>query len=170
MGTEPVTAPIRSEHLELLPRIHELGHTATWIPTAPAPVVHEKIQEALEFLREELIPHAMAEEATLYPAVEGCMEAPGASDTMRRDHKEVMRLTDELAAIRDELTDPPTEAQRDRMAALLHGLHAILVLHFAKEEEIYLPILDSRLSPEDARRLFERVEEVTRLHRPVSLV
>jgi iron-sulfur cluster repair protein YtfE (RIC family) len=170
VGTELLTAPIRAEHLELLPRIQELGHTATWIPTAPAPVVHEKVQKALEFLRDELIPHALVEEETLYPAVEGCMAAPGATDTMRRDHREVMRLTDELSAIRDELADPPTEAQRDRMAALLHGLHAIVALHFAKEEEIYLPILDSRLSPAEARRLFDGVEEVTRRHRPVAVV
>ena len=170
MRTEVVTAPIRAEHAQLLPRIHELGHTATWIPTAPAPVVHEKISDTLEFLREELIPHAKAEEATLYPAVEGCMHAPGATDSMTRDHVEVIRLTDELSAIRDELAEPPTEAQGDRVAALLHGLHAIIALHFAKEEEIYLPILDSRLSPDEARRLFEDVEETTRLHRPLARV
>ena len=43
MATEPVTAPIRAEHRALLPRIQELGHTATWIPTAPPPVIHEKV-------------------------------------------------------------------------------------------------------------------------------
>ena len=170
MERELPTAPIRAEHAALLPRIHELGHTATWISTAPAPVVHEKVNQAVEFLRDELIPHAMAEESTLYPAVEGAMAAPGATDTMRRDHHEVLRLTDELSAIRDELVDPPTEAQRDRMAMLLHGLHAIVVLHFAKEEEIYLPILDRSLSADDARRLFERVEEMARIHRPVAMV
>jgi iron-sulfur cluster repair protein YtfE (RIC family) len=165
METEPLTAPIRAEHRELLPQIRELSHTATWLPTAPAPVVHEKVTVALEFLRDHLLPHARAEEETLYPAVEGCMAAPGATDTMRRDHKEVMLLVDELGAIRDALADPPTEAQRDRMAALLHGLHAILVLHFAKEEEIYLPILDRSLSPEDAAQLFERMEATARSHR-----
>lgn len=165
MATEPLTAPIRAEHRELLPRIHELGHTATWIPTAPPPVIHEKVTHALEFLRDHLIPHAIAEEETLYPAVEGCMSAPGATDTMRRDHKEVMRLVEELEAIRDMLADPPTEAQRDRMTALLHGLHAIIVLHFAKEEELYLPILDRNLSPEDAAQLFERMEGAAIRHR-----
>jgi iron-sulfur cluster repair protein YtfE (RIC family) len=167
MAIDLLTEPIRAEHRELLPRIHELGHTATWIPTAPAPVIHEKITLALEFLRDHLIPHAEAEEATLYPAVEGCMGAPGATDTMRRDHVEVMRLVDELAASREALADPPTEAQRDRMAALLHSLHAILVLHFAKEEEIYLPILDRNLSPEEAAQLFERMEAVATSGRPL---
>jgi iron-sulfur cluster repair protein YtfE (RIC family) len=156
-----LTEPIRAEHRELLPRINELGHTATWIPTAPPPVVREKVASALEFLRGELVPHALAEEETLYPAVEGCMQAPGATDTMRRDHVEVIRLVNELEVAHDEMLDPPTEGQRDRLASLLHGLHAIVALHFAKEEEIYLPILDRSLSAEDARQLFERLHEAT---------
>ena len=106
----------------------------------------------------------MAEEETLYPAVEGYMAAPGATDTMSRDHQEVVRLFEELAAIRDELADPPTEAQRDRMAALLHGLHAIVALHFAKEEEIYLPILDRGLSADEATLLFERMHASAQRH------
>lgn len=165
MATEPVTAPIRAEHRALLPRIQELAHTATWIPTAPPPVIHEKVTVALDFLRNDLIPHAIAEEETLYPAVEGCMAAPGATDTMRRDHKEIMRLAEELAAIKDELTDPPTEGQRDRMTALLHGLHAIVALHFAKEEELYLPILDRSLSPQDAAELYERMDQAAQKQR-----
>jgi iron-sulfur cluster repair protein YtfE (RIC family) len=161
------TEPIRAEHRELLPRIEELGHTATWITTAPAPVIHEKLSGTLEFLAGHLIPHAMAEEETLYPAVEGYMGAPGATDTMTRDHQEVMRLFEELVTIRDGLADPPTEAQRDRMAALLHGLHAIVALHFAKEEEIYLPILDRGLSPEEATSLFERMHKSAEAHHTV---
>jgi len=30
---------------------------------------------------------------------------------------------------------------------VLYGLYAIVKLHFAKEEEVYLPILDQRLTP-----------------------
>ncbi|HEY7526135.1 MAG TPA: hemerythrin domain-containing protein [Candidatus Limnocylindria bacterium] len=167
MTTQLPTDPIRAEHRELLPRIEELSHTATWITTAPPPVVHEKVNAAVEFLGDHLIPHALAEEETLYPAVEGCMGAPGATDTMARDHQEVMRLFEQLTTIRDELADPPTEAQRDRMAALLHGLHAIVALHFAKEEEIYLPILDHGLSPEEATALFERMHQATEAHHTV---
>lgn len=57
--------------------------------------------------------------------------------------------------------------QRDRLTALLYGLHAIVSLHFAGEEEIYLPIPDAALTPEDAERLFERMEQEADRHRPV---
>ena len=170
MTTVLLTEPIRAEHRALLPRIHELDVAGTWIPTAPPPVVHEKVTQAVDFLRDELVPHAHAEEEALYPAVEGCMQAPGATDTMSRDHVEIVRLTDELASVRDELEDPPTEAQRDRLASLLHSLHAIVVLHFAKEEEIYLPILDGCLSQASADELFERMHELThREHVPAAV-
>ena len=34
-----VTEPLRAEHRQLVPHIDELAHTATWVSTAPAPVV-----------------------------------------------------------------------------------------------------------------------------------
>lgn len=165
MITVALTEPIRVEHRELAPQIEELAHTATWVSTAPAPVVREKVQWALEFLRHHLVPHAMAEEEWLYPAVEGAMQAPGATATMRRDHDEVLRRVEALERLRDEIDDAPTEAQRDQLAAALHGLHAIVSLHFAKEEELYLPILDRTLTPDDAELLFERMAAAEARHR-----
>jgi iron-sulfur cluster repair protein YtfE (RIC family) len=165
MITAAATEPIRVDHRELAPEIDELAHTASWISTAPPPVVREKLQDAVEFLRYRLMPHASAEEAWLYPAVEGAMRAPGATETMRRDHDEVLRRLEALEQLRDEIDDAPTEAQRDQLAAALHGLHAIVSLHFAKEEELYLPILDRSLTPEDAELLFERMEAAERRDR-----
>jgi iron-sulfur cluster repair protein YtfE (RIC family) len=165
MITIPVTEPLRAEHRELLPRVDELGHTATWMSTAPVPVVRERLTHALEFLRHHLVPHALAEEETLYPAVEGAMEAPGATETMRRDHVEVLRRVEALEQLRDDFEEAPTEGQRDQLAAALHGLHAIVSLHFAKEEEIYLAVLDRSLTPRDAQLLFDRMEQATERHR-----
>ena len=160
------TGPIRAEHRELLPHIEALAHTAAWMRDAPGPVVREKLTHAVEFLQHHLVPHALAEEETLYEAVEGAMDAPGSTRTMQRDHVEVARMTEALAELRDELADPPSESQRDRLTELLYGLHAIVTLHFAKEEEVYLPILDEHLTMEDAAVLFERMEEATARHRP----
>jgi hypothetical protein len=40
----------------------------------------------------------------------------------------------------------------------LYGLYALVKVHFAKEEEVYLPILEERLSPEEAKEMFEAME------------
>ena len=161
----PPTQPIRSEHAELLPQIEQLRHTAAWMADAPTPVVREKVAHVVEFLEHHLVPHALAEDEVLYEAVEGAMGAPGASATMRRDHVEVERMTEALAQLRDDLTDPPSEQQRDRLTELLYGLHAVVALHFAKEEELYLPILDQALTVEDGERLMARMEEAAERHR-----
>ncbi|MBI3166382.1 MAG: hypothetical protein HYZ24_16985 [Chloroflexi bacterium] len=42
---------------------------------------------------------------------------------------------------------------------VLYGVYALVKLHFAKEEEVYLPILDQRLTPESAREMFEAMED-----------
>ena len=39
------------------------------------------------------------------------------------------------------------------------GLYTLVKVHFAKEEEVYLPILDARLTPDEARSLFEVMEQ-----------
>ena len=74
---------------------------------------------------------------------------------MRRDHVEVVRRVEALEQLRDDIDEIPTEAQRDQLAAALHGLHAIVSLHFAKEEEIYVSVLDRTLTPRDAQLLFD---------------
>ena len=42
---------------------------------------------------------------------------------------------------------------------MLYGLYTLVKVHFAKEEEIYLPLLDARLTPDEANRMFEAMEE-----------
>ena len=84
------------------------------------------------------------------------MSSPGATDTMRRDHVEVGRLTDELSALRVQIARGTiSERSRRDLRCVLYGLHAVVKLHFAKEEEIYLPVLERWLTPERAGKLFE---------------
>jgi hypothetical protein len=152
------TEPLRSEHLELLPHIAELGDLGDLVGTIPDDQLLARLSDAHEFLAGHLAPHAAAEEAVLYPAVEAAMRAPGATATMSRDHVDVRRRIDELAR---ELHDRgPVDATRaERLHRLLYGLHAVVTLHFEKEEEIYLEILDAALAPDEAEELFRRLEE-----------
>jgi hypothetical protein len=48
--------------------------------------------------------------------------------------------------------------QANDLRRVLYGLYGIVKLHFAKEEEVYLPLLDTRLTPEEAQAMFTAME------------
>jgi hypothetical protein len=78
---------------------------------------------------------------------------------MSRDHEEVYRLTEELGTLRVHRTQLSiTFVQVNALQRVLYGLYALVKLHFAKEEEIYLPLLDSKLTAEEAKAMFEAMD------------
>jgi iron-sulfur cluster repair protein YtfE (RIC family) len=144
------TDPLREEHRELLPHIEAFRTIADSVGEAAGDDLQRSVEEAHKFLTHHLIPHAVAEDRVMYPAVEQLMGAPGATATMSRDHVEVVALTRELGTL-----------SRDDHKALrrtLYGLYALVSVHFAKEEEIYVPLLDEKLTPDQAAELFKRME------------
>jgi iron-sulfur cluster repair protein YtfE (RIC family) len=154
-----LTQPLRDEHKELIPYIERLQTVADSISDAPIGAVRRGIDEAYEFLAQHLLPHAQAEEKALYPVVGRLMGAPEATATMSRDHVEVGRLVEELGSLRSHLEGETTSADQEKaLRRVLYGLYAVVKLHFAKEEEVYLPILDARLTAEEASRMFEAME------------
>jgi hypothetical protein len=42
---------------------------------------------------------------------------------------------------------------------MLYGLYAIIRLHFAKEEELYLPVVDAGLGTAEAAEMFRAMQE-----------
>lgn len=154
-----LTQPLRDEHKELLPYIELLQTVADSIGEAPIGSLRQGIDEAYEFLTHHLLPHAQAEEQALYPVVGRLMGASEATATMSRDHVEVSRLVEDLGSLRSDLVSEATSADQEKaLRRVLYGLYAVVKLHFAKEEEVYLPILDTRLTPEEAARMFEAME------------
>jgi iron-sulfur cluster repair protein YtfE (RIC family) len=154
-----LTQPLKDEHKELLPHIERLQTVADSIGASPIESVRRGIDESYEFLAQHLLPHAQAEEKALYPVVGRLMGAPEATATMSRDHVEVGRLVEELGSLRSHLLGKTTSADQEKaLRRVLYGLYAVVKLHFAKEEEVYLPILDARLTAEEANRMFEAME------------
>ncbi len=154
-----LTQPLRDEHKELFPHIEALKLAGISIHGTLSPASLDLINESYDFLTAHLLPHAQAEEAALYPAVQKVMGTPYATATMSRDHVEVKQLTRELGALRDQLTATEIGAkQANELKRLLFGLHTLVKVHFAKEEEVYLPLLDENLTPDNARELFEAME------------
>ena len=83
------TQPLRDEHKELIPHIEKILKVADSIPEAPLEQIRDGLEEVYEFLAYHLIPHAQAEDAALYPAVQRALGSLDSTRTMSRDHAEV---------------------------------------------------------------------------------
>ena len=155
-----LTQPLRDEHKELLPHIQQLQTVADEVGIAPILALRQSIDEVYTFLSQQLIPHAKAEDQALYPVVGRLMGAPEATATMRRDHVEIGRLIEELGVLRSSLKGESMDlSQEQGLRRVLYGLSALVTVHFAKEEEVYLPLLDRRLTPNEALTMFEKMEQ-----------
>lgn len=104
----------------------------------------EKLREMLGWLKEDLLPHAKAEESHLYSEVDRLAGSRGAqaTSTMLMDHASIQRLVEQLEEI---LADPTLHGDRhaDWVQMIGAQLEITLTMHFEKEEEVYLRLLDS---------------------------
>jgi iron-sulfur cluster repair protein YtfE (RIC family) len=165
--TEHLMDPLRDEHRDLLPHIQQLRTVADAVGEIRPLALTTLVDETLLFLQHHLLPHARAEEVVLYPAVGVAMGAAAATRTMSRDHVEVERLIDELASLRGKLDDDAGDDDLDRdLRRVLYGLYAVVRLHFAKEEEVYVPLLEEALDEPRAAALFSAMH--TAAHEPAA--
>src|SRR5512138_2790988 len=107
-----LTQPLREEHKELFPHVNRIRQVAEMIGEAPLSNIRRGVEEVYDFLANHLKPHAEAEDAALYPVVQQVLGSPDATKTMSRDHKEVGLYIDELAVLKEGLSEKPlTSAQ-----------------------------------------------------------
>lgn len=154
-----LTQPLRDEHKELMPHVETLKVAGDAIHEVLNSSDLASIDKASAFLTHHLIPHAKAEEKALYPVVRKVMGSKEGTSTMSRDHVEIERLTQELSLLQSKIAGTKiTVKQANALRRVLYGLYAIIKLHFAKEEEVYLPMLDAQLKPEEAKAMFAAME------------
>ena len=147
-----LTESLRHEHWQFANPIETIEETAAAVDEMPVTELRDRIDATYSFLVEQFIPHANAE-----VRVEWVIDAPHATATMVREHVEVTRLAQKLLALRERLVYAYFgPGQLRALQETLYDLHAILVLHRSKEDGIYLPLLDARISAEG----IEKVEAV----------
>jgi iron-sulfur cluster repair protein YtfE (RIC family) len=140
------------EHRELILEVDKLKSTAEMVGTMSLSDLRPKLVELEKFLVHGLIPHAIAEDEALYPLIASYIGVPDATKTMSRDHLEVMQLIERLHELVRSLKD------ERGLREVLYGLYAIVKLHFAKEEVVFLPILEENLTAEMDEAVFHRME------------
>jgi iron-sulfur cluster repair protein YtfE (RIC family) len=143
------TEPFRAEHEQLVAHIDHLAALAREIPTLSDEEREFTLGRVMDFLRGTLIPHAQAEEAVLYPAWARLVGFPDAAVPMVHDHEAIVERIDRL-----EHTDVE---DTDALQELLYALHALIGVHFRKEEELQLPAFDA--APEVAAEVLEQMGE-----------
>jgi len=104
------------------------------------------LREAHEGLTAHLVPHMDTVEAAVFPTLERLATPGGTTVPMVAEHREIRRLVARLGSF---IEDPLSHTDRVAVLTLrriLLRLHALLAAHLA-EEELYIPILEDRLTP-----------------------
>ena len=147
-GTEAMLRRFASEHDELREGVAMIRTTADILAADRPQEGLEALHRTFQFLTERLLPHERAEETELYPALVAPLGSSEATATMSRMHAEIQRLSRRIGSHLD-LIGPKGELSRDQIDDLLyslHGLHAVLRLHFVQEEENYFALVTNSMN------------------------
>lgn len=120
---------VEQHHAEMAGRLDLL--TADVVRAARTDRAESTRQELLSWLRDELVPHATAEEQTLYPAAAQIAETRLLVEAMLAEHVLIHRLVGDLEAATD-----PVEA-----AAFARALETVFDSHLEKENAQLIPTL-----------------------------
>lgn len=140
-GTDALLRRFDQEHATLRPALEDIRSVADALGGTPDPGVLDRLGAVHRFLAADLLPHERAEETRLYPALARALGGPEVTTTMSRAHAEIERLVRRLGRHLDlARADGLDPARLDDLRACLYGLHAVLTLHFAQEEEAYFSL------------------------------
>lgn len=138
-----LTRRFRAEHSELLPFVKRIRIVADRLDRAGPGAALTELREVHSFLVDRLLPHERAEEESFYPRVARLLGGDDPTGTMVRSHVEIRHLTRVLRGLLEDIEpEGPQPEDLPELRRVLYGLHAILTLHFAQEEEAYLSLVE----------------------------
>jgi heavy metal translocating P-type ATPase len=132
------------EHARLVPGLDELKALADELDELEPPVACARLKSSYSYLADELLPHEVTEEAEFYPIIAKEIGGEDPVGPMVRAHAEIKHFVRVLGQLIDDIpTSGVSPEDYAELRRVLYGLHAILRLHFAQEEEAYLSRADT---------------------------
>ena len=136
-----------TEHRSLAGGLRLLRTVADELDRVPLDQAREDLRTLVTFLRDDLLPHELAEDRQLYPAVARVVGGHDPTAPMSRAHREIAHEVAVVEGLADALgdADATDETGADivrELQRVLHGLDAVLRLHFAQEEQEYLSLAE----------------------------
>ncbi len=139
-----VSARLGREHRELMPVVDRIRWLADRLDELPPAVVRSEVEEVQRALIGRLLPHETSDDREMYPVVARLIGGRDPTAPMSRGHVEIGRLVNVLSRLLATMPERgPEPADLRHLRRVLYGLHAVLTLHFAQEEEAYLSLLDA---------------------------
>jgi Hemerythrin HHE cation binding domain len=133
--TTPITEPLRQEHRELMAHVEQIRAAARELPDLSPAERDALVGRITTFVEDGLAPHARSEEEVLYRVIGEILGQPRATEPMIHDHQLIQETTHLLAH---------TDTGDLRVTQeLMYRLYGLIVAHFRKEEDLYLPLLDA---------------------------
>jgi soluble P-type ATPase len=140
----------KAEHQAIRDHAGELRKAADRLGTAPYPEAMSATRRVHKALVNDVEPHEQAEERDLYPQLDQFFGSPTVTATMSRGHAEIAHQIRRLGQLLDEIGDDrPDEVDTADLRAVLYGLHAILTLHTAQEDESFLSLAEDDRAGQD---------------------
>ena len=132
-----------AEHTAIRADLDQLRRAADSLGAEPAPAAIARVRRVHRVLVDEVLPHEQAEDEILYPALAKVLGGIDPLGPMSRAHAEISHLVRRLGGLLDDI-DPDAADDTDvaELRGLLYGLHAILRLHTAQEEESYFSLAE----------------------------
>jgi soluble P-type ATPase len=130
-------------HRGLAPGIRRLRAIADGLDVLPPGEARTELLAVRSFLIDTLVPHEIDEDRVVYPMLFAALGSDDSTSALHGTHTEIfhlVRLYDRLVA--DLEDDGPTPDDRTDLRRALYGLDAILRLHMAQEEDLYLSLGD----------------------------
>lgn len=128
----------RAEHREFAPEIQRIRGAADRLEEMSPEETRRELEAVRHFILVRLPEHEEEEESIVYPVVAEAMGGEDPLSSMARAHLEISHLGRIYGQLlRDLPQEGPSPEDMMDLRRLLYGLHAILRLHFAQEEEAY---------------------------------
>jgi len=138
-----LTRRFRGEHEAIRAAIDQLRVAADALGLSSPAEAMGQVRRVRQVLVEQIEPHERAEERELYPALDRLLGGSDPTAIMSRAHAEIAHQIRRFGQLVDDIgLAEPDDADLADLRGLLYGLHAILRLHTAQEDESYLWIGD----------------------------
>jgi heavy metal translocating P-type ATPase len=138
-----LTVRLHREHSELDAGLREMRDLADVLADLPHDEALARLAATRAFLEGPVLDHEREEDTVLYPAVDEVLGGDAPTAAMARGHAEIERYVALFGRLVDDVgAGGLTRADVRGLQRVLDGLHAIVRLHMAQEEQEYFSLAD----------------------------